>query len=173
MRIGIDIDDTLTKTSEIFPKKMKEYRKKYHLKWQLSNEQFHHFTKEYGSEIYLNVKEKKHAIAVIQKWISEGHEIYFITARSNKDIPNAQKFTIEYLKKRNIEYKEIVFDAYNKYFASKKFNLDIYIDDQEKMLDTFPPKDAYLIRFVPNKKVTSKYKTVTNWKEIEKIVENL
>ena len=178
MRIGIDIDDTLTQTREIFPKKIKAFRKKYHLKkyserQQLSDEQFFNFGLIYGKEVYLSMKEKKHAIKIIQKWILEGHEIYFITARSNKDVPNVEKYTREYLEKRKIKYKEIVFDAKNKYLASKKFNLDVYIDDQERMLDTFQAKDAYLIRFVRNKKIKSKYQKATKWKEIEKIVENL
>ena len=32
MKIGIDIDDTVTETKEIFHKYLKKYRKKYHLK---------------------------------------------------------------------------------------------------------------------------------------------
>lgn len=178
MRIGIDIDDTLTHTKKIFPKKIKKYRKKHHIKrysdtFQLSEEDFAKFLKEYGKSIYLNMKEKKHATSIIKGWIKEGHEIYFITARNKKDVPNVEEYTKEYLKQRKIKYQEIIFEAANKYLASKKLNLDVYIDDQERMLDTFPAKDAYLIRFVPNKKVYSKYQKATNWKEIDKIIKNL
>lgn len=178
MRIGIDLDDTLTKTNEIFSKYLKKYRRLHHLnrfskELQLSMEEWTKFLEEYGEVIYREVKEKPGALSVLKKWRKEGHEIYIITARSEIDCPHMEEYTRSYLEVKGIDYQEIVFGSKNKYQDAKSFRLDVFIDDRESVLDAFPPKDFYLIRMVKSKNEYSKYHKVTSWKEIDQLVDKL
>lgn len=178
MRIGIDLDDTLTKTKEAFPKYLKKYRRVHHLKrysseHQVTDDDYMNFLKEYGEIVYCGLKEKRGASSILKKWALEGHELYVITARDERICPHVEEYTKRYLKNLGIVYQDIVFASSNKYEDAKKFHLDVYIDDQEKVLNTFPVKDVFLIRMVPNKNVYSKHHKVTSWKEIDKLIDTL
>lgn len=176
MRIGIDIDDTITETKREISKQIKKFRRQYKLKrynefHQLSDENFTKFMTEYGSKIYLEMKIKKRAIEVIRKWYEKGHEIYFITARAESDCKNIEEYTKLFLRKNIIPYHYIMFNSKNKGVDTATLNLDVFIDDRESVLDTI--KGPFLIRVIADKKNYSKYKKARNWKEIEEIVSTL
>lgn len=177
MRIGLDIDDTLTDTKKVFKKYAKKYKKKHHLQTysdrkMLSEEDFHKFIKEYGKELYYHAKIKKNASKMIQKWMKEGHEIYFITARNKKDCEKVEIYTKGFLACHHVPFDNIIFNSTNKYLDSKDLKLDIFVDDREKVLDDFPKTKITLIRMIPSKNIYSKYQKVTNWKEIDDIINN-
>lgn len=176
MRIGIDIDDTITETKQEISKQIKKFRHLYKLKrysedHQLSDENFQKFMVEFGEKIYLGMRLKKNAAETIREWHQNGHEIYLVTARSETECPNMEKYTKEYLKKGNIPYDQIIFHSLNKGEDIKKWNLDVFIDDRESVLDTI--KGPFLIRVIADKKNYSKYKKARNWKEIKKIMNEL
>ena len=133
MRIGIDIDDTITETKNEISKQIKKFRhlyklEKYNEYHQLSDENFQKFIVEFGKKIYLGMKIKKRAIETIQNWHQEGHEIYLITARAEKDCPNVEQYTKAFLKKWEIPYDHIVFNSSNKGEDIKPFYLDVFIE---------------------------------------------
>ncbi len=178
MKIGIDIDDTITNTKEIFARRLKKYCTKNKIanwkeKGNLSDKQFHEFLEKEGKSLYLEMTPKKHAKEVIQSWVEMGHIIYLVTARSSKDCINIEEYTKTFLEKNEIPYQEIIFNSQNKYRDCKKLKLDLFIDDRESVLDTFPKEKIELIRFIPNKNHYSKYLKVESWKELDKIVKSL
>lgn len=176
MRIGIDIDDTLTETKQEISKQIKKYRRIYKLKrynefHQLSDEDFKKFMVEFGEKIYLGMPLKKKAVRVIQEWKEQGHIIYFITARAENEVPNIEYYTKSYLRKYQIPYDGIVFGSQDKGLDCQRLQLDVFIDDRESVLDTI--KGPFLIRMILDKKNYSKYHKVRNWKEIKEIVKTL
>ncbi len=177
MRIGLDIDDTFTETKKAFRRSFKKYQKKYNsTKERIENlnyEEYKEFLKEYGEAIYFKVKEKKNASKVVRKWIKEGHQIYFVTARSKDYFEKMEEYTKKYFIKRDIQYEHIFFGVRNKYECIKDLNLDLFIDDQEKVLDSFPKDKLTLLKMIPDKNNYSKYEKVTNWKEIEELVKTM
>ncbi|MCI8394049.1 MAG: hypothetical protein HFH86_01030 [Bacilli bacterium] len=177
MKIGIDIDDTLTETQKKFQQEIKKYCRRNKIirekeTQRLTEEQFQKFMQEQG-RIYLELKLKKKARKVLQKWNQNGHQIYFVTARSEQDCPKVEEYTKDYLQYFNIPYQKIIFNAQNKGKDCKKLNLDVFIDDRESVLDSFNQSKTFLVRFINNKKNYSKYTKVCSWKELEKIMKFL
>lgn len=174
MKIGIDIDDTLTNTKQIYDKYYHKYCQKNHLEEsslsKLGKEEYLAFLSKYKEKIYYKLRLKKGAKKVLKEWEQRGYQIYFITAREENHLKGIEQITNDFLKHNKIHYEEILFDAHNKYEAAKHFCLDVFIDDQEKVLDTFPKNNVMLLRFVPNKKYYSKYTKVTSWKEIKNLI---
>ncbi len=177
MRIGIDIDDTFTETKKIFSKYLKKYRKEkkidISLVEKMSNEMYFDFLNLYGDSIYRFVKEKKHASRIVRNWGLDGIEVYFVTARSEKECREVEKITKEFFRLHDVPYRDIIFRSQNKYEDTKCLELDVFIDDRESVLDSFPKNDMLKLRMVPNKMIYSKYQKVTNWKEIDAIIQNL
>jgi len=172
MKIGIDIDDTLTKSSITIKKYCKKYQKNHKLKryskeYLLSHSDFLKAIEYYGENIYREMKIKKNAQKVIQKWYDEGHTIYFITARDRKICSKIEEYTKNYLEENHIPYHELIFNAQNKGKDTKKLKLDIMIDDRESVLDTFPKSNVILFRMMNQKETYSKYIKVKNWKELD------
>ena len=124
MNIGIDIDDTITKTSEEIDKYAKKYteetlKRKFELQkievfdpiWtkQLYNwttEEDDKFWDLYYEKIMENVKPKEDAIEVINK-LSLKNNIIIITARRGVKNENILKTTEEWLKKNNVNYTKL------------------------------------------------------------------
>ena len=178
MKIGLDIDDTTTNSRKVFRKEIKKYRHKNKLKrysevLQLSEEEFKKFLKERGENIYTRIKPKKHEAKVISKWNQMGHEIYFITARSDDDCTKIEQLTKRCLEKYHIPFNQVILQSKNKAEDAKELNLDVFVDDRESVLDTFQHTDVYPIRFLENKKNYSKYSKVSNWKELDKFIQKL
>lgn len=176
MKIGIDIDDTITETKWEISKQIKKYRRKYKLArysetHQLSEEHFKNFMVEFGEKVYLGMKVKKHATEVIRSWKEKGHYIILVTARCEEECPNMKVYTRKFLKDNHILYDALLFGSKNKGMDTKDLGLDLFIDDRESVLDTI--KGPFLIRVLEDKKNYSKYKKARNWKEIKEIVEKL
>lgn len=175
MKIGLDIDDTLTNTQKIFKKYKNKYQRKHHLNYgdkKMSEEEFHDFLNTYGTKIYLNMSLKKDVLKYIHKWLNEGHEIYFITARSNDEFSKMEVCTKVFLKNHKLPIQNIIFASKNKYQDSKQLELDVFVDDHESVLDKFPKDQMLLLRMIPNLNNYSKYTKVANWKQIDFYIHN-
>lgn len=150
MRIGIDIDDTISNTHDI----LFSYAQKYtaeELKKEISEPkseimsgngycaQFHNWNEEedkgfwrkYYKIIIQQVKPKKFARDVIKKLREDGNEIYLITARYNFEDIDVVKETEKWLKDNEIEYDAIIFNAKDKASILKENNVKILVDDAE------------------------------------------
>ena len=98
MRIGIDIDNTTVKTEILASKLYKKlYKKDFFKLGKIDQYIFcgNHPELLVETEFFPNFKK------VIKK-LNEKHEIYFITARSDKNVTNIEKATIKLLEDNNM-----------------------------------------------------------------------
>jgi len=149
MRIGIDIDDTITDmvtmmvkyadiyhVEELGREKQKDnigyIKSRYYLNelYGWTNEEKMEFFRKYYQNILCECVVREDAKSVIKKLEKDGHEIYFITARlSNVEGCETEKITKEMLEKSSISYKELMIDAGDKPKVCNEKDIDIMIDD--------------------------------------------
>ena len=146
MKIGIDIDDTISDTfNALFPYAQKYtievlgrsgklnqsqavthmYTKTMH-NW--SEEEDNNFLDMYYEKFVKEVKIKPLAKEYLEKLAKE-NEIYLITARFPGRFANIEDLTKEWLKENNVPYNKLVFNAQDKVSIAKKLGLDLFIDD--------------------------------------------
>ena len=147
MRIGIDVDNTITDTLVV----MKQYCKKYNdevVKRNLSmngkgfaagnlydwtNEERQNFFDNILPEVFSRVEPKKNAQEIIQKLKQENNEIYIITARTKVKEP--YKLTQEMLRKYGINYDELVIQKDKKQYCIDN-QIDLLIDDEPQNINS-------------------------------------
>lgn len=146
MKIGIDIDDTITDTYDV----MFNYAQRYTInelkkdatpakvdclnhyyvenlhKW--DKEESDVFWNKYYLEMIEKVKPKTFSVEYIKE-LSKNNEIYLITARYDDETKIAERITKKWLEKYDVPYKELVFYAVDKLKAAKENEIDIFIDD--------------------------------------------
>lgn len=177
MRIGIDIDDVLTNTSE----KIKEYLYKYEksgdgikyivevMRGEIPTENIKIFLDRYINEICKNVTVKEDAENVIKELLKYGHEIIFITSRGEIRFQGTEKTTLEYLKAHNIKYTDIIFNSFEKQVDCKKNNIDIIIDDSVKNCELVREEGIKAILYTSdiNKTINTDIERVESWMDIK------
>lgn len=139
MKIGIDIDDTITNTWEsLIPiyaqkfniplEKMKTLPPYYNgVKDLISLEEYF----ELMSELEYAMKQvplKENVKEILTKLKEEGNTIVFITARG-KSYSDPYHMTKEYLDKFSIPYDKIIVNAWEKGNICKEEKIDLFIDD--------------------------------------------
>lgn len=138
MRIGIDIDNTICDTfTFVLPYCCKYYgvsyeeakEKKYSYEYFLKNYGYYDFVKKYYSKLIPYVPLKKNVVKVLNKLKKRGHEIIFITARSNRGFDNHYQITYDYLIKNNVPFDTLITNATAKDKVCLDEEIDIYIDD--------------------------------------------
>ena len=146
MRIGIDVDNTITNTLDKLKKHSIKYNEevikrglKINPKGYSTSTLFNWTTEEnliycnkYLREIVLSAKIKDNAIEIINKLKDEGNKIYIITARRTPTFIDPYSTTKEQIEKYGIKYDEIVANCVDKYKYCKEKNIDIMIDDEPK-----------------------------------------
>ena len=145
MKIGIDIDDTLTSFSDIYYSELQKWLlKKGIIKYGeniFSKDvkdikfDFKEFWNNCMLDITLNIECKNGASEIINKLLNEGHEVYIITARSNNFFDGYIEKTKKWLGKRNINYTDSYFNSNDKLDVMKFLKLDVMIDDNKQVID--------------------------------------
>jgi len=146
MNIGIDIDDTITKTIEEVDIWAKEYtekvlKKEFKMKtteilepmwakflYGWNEEEDRNFWDLYYEEIMKNVKPKDDAIEIINK-LSKNNNIIIITARWDREDKSIEKITQNWFEKYKIKYNKIFLGHQDKRQIVKENNIEIFIDD--------------------------------------------
>jgi len=138
VRIGIDIDDTICCSIEnMLPYICKFYNLNYEVEKAkcLSYDAYHGLPnyREFANLTYEsvmpNARLKEKANYYINLLSELGHEIIFITARSDFVIYKIYKLSKEYLEKYNIHYDKLVVGAREKGKVCIEESIDIFIDD--------------------------------------------
>lgn len=151
MRIGIDIDDTLTDIKDDLDKAAYEYAKELGkeiivvdntlnnttkvgnenlLKYSFSNDELKYFNRDLQEIIWEAAIPRDGVVEVIKKLKEDGHEIYIITARHELYHDDPYTLSKQWLDKHNIVYDKLVVNASNKGKVCLEENIDIHIDDQ-------------------------------------------
>lgn len=179
MRIGVNIDDTICRTTE----KVQEYLEKHAQELgidpieimtdELLKEEFFNNHQE---EIYENAEIKRNVAEVLKRLRSKGNEIYVITSRRqsfNKNSKSIFDITEDWLKKHDIEVDAIISSAYGETRADvcKKYNIDLMIEDDPYNYKKIISIGKKCVLFDDREKYTLKDNYVSNWIELEKYIE--
>jgi uncharacterized HAD superfamily protein len=181
MRIGIDLDDTICRTTEIVNKRLESYAKKNNLNVLdiMNDEDLKcEFFKENILEIYRNVEIKRDVYHVLKRLKSRGNEICVVTARGNTIVPDGEgvyEVTKEWLDRNNILVDGIFIGAYgeNKAKVCKENNIDLMIDDDPYNYKMLNSHGVDCILFDDREKYDLRHDYFTNWIEIEKYIEKI
>ena len=188
MRLGIDIDDVVTNTSDaIMESMLKESNNetlkvlqthmKEIMKGNISNPEVLEFCSENYVKIYQIVGIKENAKEVMQRLSSEGDEIYFITARGERKgyFRGAEEATLEFIKKNDLEYDGIIFRAMDKATVCLENKIDLFVDDSVEHCEDVNKVGIKSIVFTSrvNKDTPTSVERVNDWLELEKRIEEI
>ena len=179
MRIGVDLDDTICRTTEIVHDRVEKYARMMKLNsLDVMNDEVLKlaFYNIYLEDIYTNVEVKRDVCDVLKRLRSKGNEIYIITARSNDIVPTVNNVTeiIEgWLNRNNIEVDGIITSSYGegKARSCKRHKIDIMIDDDSYNYKIVTAYGTKCILFDDRERYDLKNDYITSWKEIEKYIE--
>jgi ASC-1-like (ASCH) protein/uncharacterized HAD superfamily protein len=192
MRIGIDVDGTLTNIIDSVIAYGQEYEIENNLGNKLSNPKsdFIGHAFEWGNEIgnkfwkenfpKINQVEPRPLVRkYLEKLREEGHQIYIVTARSDDELNNPQKFTIKWLKKHRIPFDKVIANAVDKGPICKENNIDVFIDDLPKNCESAVANGikTYVINSLSNEnyhneKVMRVYSFVDFYRYLSKYFQN-
>ena len=188
MRIGFDIDDTLIQLRKhafgIYKRKLnKDFSDEIfhgidtveiHRPFELSDEEGTQMWQDNRPEIYFtNCPAYEHAIEVLNELVKEGHDIFYITARPK----GYCKQTIEWVKELGFPVVDSQFycgmEDHEKVEIIKDLQLDFYIDDKPKVLDTLADLSTHLIVFNQAYNQHAKYTRLYKWDEFVNIINKI
>lgn len=181
MRIGIDIDDTICRTTEKVNELMDVFAKEEGIEplMIMNYEDIKNkFFDKYLDDIYSTVVVKRNAREVMKRLRSKGNKLFIITARSNtssKEITDVEKLTADWLKENDIEVDGIYINAYgeNKARICKELKVDIIIDDDPYNYKMISSNGCHCLLYDDREKYNLRDDYVTNWLDVEEYIEKM
>lgn len=182
MNIGLDIDDTMTNSSELMIKYAKKYfnttdeeviNKLLHTK--MSKEEVFDFYNQYLPELMGKYELKENVKEVIDNLRIKGHKIIIITARGRTIKKGLEEITKKYLKKHKIEVDDMIFGEVDKAAICLENNIDIMIDDSIAILEKVKASGIKPLLFssISNQTSDTNIDRVNNWIELETYIDNI
>ncbi|MBQ6992126.1 MAG: hypothetical protein IJN50_04360 [Clostridia bacterium] len=147
MKIGIDIDNVISNMDDTLLKEYLKHDKElrgtgiinhnpYNVRcgmFDCSKEEEETFYKENIERMAKNFRPLNGAKRIIDKLKSEGNDIYIISGRDNGEYSEPREMTVEWLKKYEINYDELIltnaYDKHAKTIECKRNKIDIMIED--------------------------------------------
>lgn len=180
MRIGIDIDETICDTfGFVLPYICKYFNLDYETvkKQDYSYEYFekkydyYSFAKKYYKVLVPLVPLKNGVVKYLNKIKNRGHEIIFITARSEKGYDNPYQLTYDYLVKNNVPFDTLITNAYPKNVVCVDEKIDIFVDDSIRNCEDVSKAgiNTYLFHHNHNKKCKS-FRRIKNFRHLYKVI---
>ncbi len=160
MIIGIDIDDTITNTSEMASQFLDGYNGSKFEK--LNIEEYKDFCKKYLLEIQKKMTIKDGSRETINYLHSKGYKIYLVTLRKDNYGHNIEENTLNYLKINNINYDKIFFGVRDKWKVCKEENISLMIDDNDVIISECIANSVKCLQFG---------KEVNSWTEVRNLIE--
>ena len=192
MRIGIDIDDTMTDIKDKLTVAALEYAIKlgknvtydggkindiynngnvYQRLFGFNYDELKYFLKDIQESITDNALPREGCVKIIKKLKKEGHEIIVITARDSEFHDNPYKQSKVWLDKNNILYDKLIVNARDKGMVCKSEKIDILIDDNLNNCLSVLKENIKAIRFSSNK--SNDVINCDNWCLIYEIIKRL
>lgn len=187
MRIGIDVDNTITDTLPVLKKYCKKYNEEVVKRNIPMNEEgfattnLYDWTEEEKKDCYLKyidkareeVKIKPKAKEIIEKLKEENNYIHIITAR-NRGMLNPYETTKEYLEKNEIVYDELAIQKDKKQYCIDN-NIDVLIDDEpQNIREVSKIIPVIVFEWVHNKScVGENIIKVKTWDEVYEIIKEI
>lgn len=185
MNIGIDIDDTITETSEFLVPYVSEYYgidmdylKKHNISYGNLPKEYQKKEKEFGKatfgKVLLDVPIKSGAKEYISKLKNDGNKIVIITARDETIYDNAYEFTAKQLKKFGIEYDKLIC-SFDKRQVCIDEKIDILIDDSINNLEKVGNcvEHSFLFNSKFNLESNISFNRVDTWEQLYQIIKEL
>ena len=177
MRIGIDLDDTISCTREEINYLFNEYLIKNKLnEEEVSKDIIKNFYKNNFKNVLTNELVKDGASYYINELI-KNNEIYIITARSNEFVNyevDVEKLTYNWLNKNNIKYNKVIFNSYHE--GKKKACIDnkieLLIDNDIENINWVKSIGIKTILFDDSGKYTG-IECITNWEDLYNYINRL
>lgn len=153
MKIGIDIDNTITNTLPV----LKEYCIRYNEEvvcrglrmhedgfatynlFDWTHEEEMDFCNKHLAEAVLKAEIKESAVEVIRKLKNEGHYIYIITARKEPQFSNPYQLTKDFLDNADIEYDELIVGCEDKCSFCIEHGIKLMMDDEPQNIERISP----------------------------------
>ena len=184
MRIGIDIDDTITNSWEYFipiysqvfdiPVEKLQKSKPYYesIKDNYTLDEYFYLLKPIYDERISEIPLKENVKEVIDKLYDLGHSVTFITARS-KDHTDPYEASKKYLDKHHIKYDKLIVRADKKDEVCLKEKIDLFIDDSIKHCQSVTNTGIEVIMFETayNKDIKD-IKHLKSWEEIYEYIKS-
>ena len=171
MKIGIDIDDTMTNTTEILEFYLKQYDKIVETsdwtKWDKSIQR-DFFNKNMVS-IVTNVKLKKNVKEVLYE-LKNNNTLVLITSRSDRYADNICNLTEKFIKDNELPFDNIFTCSGDKVNICMNEHIDILIDDNKYICEKVYEKGIEVLLFDSKYNKDSKFRRVYNWVEIKEII---
>ncbi|MFC3041743.1 HAD family acid phosphatase [Virgibacillus xinjiangensis] len=188
MKIGFDIDDTLINLREyafhLYNRKLqKKVPREEFLK--LDRLEIHEpfgMDDQEGKQMWLDSREEIYytdcppfpgAVELLQELAEEGHEIYYITARPAEH----GERTKDWMRKKGFPIRDSRFfygmKDEEKIHTIKELDLDYYVDDKPKVLDTLSdiPARLFLKDQTYNRHIRH-VSRITDWSEFREIIDD-
>lgn len=189
MKIGIDVDNTITDTLPLLKQYCKKYNKEvlkrnpkinekgfatYNL-YDWTEKENLDFCSKYLEEVVMQAKVKENAKEVIQKLKKDGHSIYIITARTKMHFKEPYKTTQKFLQKNGIVYDELITGSTDKKLICIKNNIDVMIEDEPQNISSISQLlPVIVLREVYNEECRGKnIIKINNWKEVYNVIEKI
>lgn len=181
MTIGIDIDDTMTNSTELMLEYAKNYFKEADNKKliEIINSKIegdlYNFYSKYLAEMMSKYKLKNNVVEVINRLREKGHKIVIITARGRTIKEGLIEVTKDYFNRNNIIVDEIVFRCADKSNVCIKYKIDLMIDDSISVLDKVNSCGIKTLLFtsIVNKNEKTNIKRIDDWIKLEKYIDNI
>lgn len=189
MKIGIDIDNTITDTAPILKKYCKEYNDNfvkrglkmhetgaasYNL-YDWTYEENLDFCVKYLEEVVLQAEVKENAKEVIKKLKNEGHIINIISSRAVPVFKTPYETTEKFLKEKGIVYDKLLVGKVEKKSSCIENELDVLIEDEVHYINEMAEFIPVIVFDEPyNKQCVGKNVIrVNNWLEIYDTIQEL
>ena len=164
MKIGIDIDDTITDTEKVLLECMKEYNSA------LNETEMHDlnddFWRQYGGEIYSRVKFKPGVKAAFEALKAWGFEIVIITAREYRETYDIKQITENMFENEQVPYDKIIYNSIPKGPDAKEQGVSLFIDDLERNLESVGTHGIDCVKIVKHYQNNKNYREFNNWDDL-------
>ena len=179
MRIGIDMDDTICRTTEIVHDRLEKYSEQLNISpLDIMNDEElkKNFFSIYIEDIYDNAEVKRNVGEVLKRLKNKGNEIYIINSREDafkSTNTTAYDITKKWLDKYGIMYDKIIIGVYGEGRANicKENQIDLMIDNDPYNYKKITSSGTKCILFDDREKYQLKENYLTNWLEVEKYIE--
>lgn len=180
MRIGMDLDDTVCKTSESLNKWARIYAEEEGIEMAdifMKRSERTRFLKKYFVNILRGAEVKDGFKSVFER-LSKENDIYIITARSDDFMPDTTKvdyITLEWLEENDISFKGYYSHSYKEEKARicEKNKIDIMIDDDFANYEVFVKYGIKTFLFDDKNMYPDVVNRVTSWEEIEEVIKEI
>ena len=179
MVIGIDIDNTISNTADIFNERLSRFCKEKDISVDEFNDNINYideFHREYLVDIFTNAKVKNYFKDVFSR-IKQNNKIIIITARSYeyfKKYCNMEEITKDWLNRNEISYDKYYSNAYmeDKAKICKREKVDLMIDDDLNNYLALKEAGINTLLFDDERRYLDIVDRVDSWKDVEKYLKS-